>query len=228
MKKLLITLSISAAIILACILGIRLLMVPGDSEVGRDPDPLTTEEKQETGEEEAEAIAGEVMRSYSNGVASFQYDSSKLFFQETPSMDESGYPAAVFYGVDMHESQAELALPQVVITPLVLTQPFPETTNQEEWEAFAKAMILGFYIGQVQEKVQIEFSNTVVKVEGTDAKMYVAFTSMLEDGLSFSGAIRMVANEKYAVMTMANTEVGKAIPQEMHDLYMSAELEPLD
>ena len=156
---------------------------------------------------------------YSNGMASFTYDSTQLVWEEMPSDQDHGYPMTSFYMANGTE-----AMPRVDILPAVLEAPFQSTLTDAEWEAFAKQLILAYYTPDEQSKVALNMSNTVVKVEGDSSKMYVGFTATIEAAPDYnmSGSVRLVSKGTNASVTIATCKPGASIPQVMQDLYMSA------
>ena len=158
---------------------------------------------------------------YDNGMASFSYDAAKLMFQEMPSDDESGYPMTSFLPANSDD-----VLPRVDIIPLVLDTPFDSTTNKEEWESLVKTLVLAYYAQSEWESVSLVFDSSTVKVEDGGAKMFARFSTKLDGSATpnLTGAIRLISNEKNAVVSIALTRTGNLVPQEMTDLYMSASL----
>ena len=174
-----------------------------------------------TGEVQVNPETATGTHQYDNGMASFSYDAEKLMFQEMPSDDENGYPMTSFLLANSDD-----VLPRVDIIPLVLDTPFDSSTNKEEWESLVRTLVLAYYAQSEWEAVSLAFDSSTVKVESDNAKMFARFSTKLDGSATpnLTGAIRLIANDKNAVVSIALARTGSLVPQEMTDLYMSANL----
>lgn len=161
------------------------------------------------------------IKEYDNGIATFTYDSTKLFFDEMPSDNTDGIPQTWFF-----QTYSNAAIPSVAVFPLILEKPFSTGVSNEDWEGLAKAHILSFFSPDMQGLTSVKFSGTVVKVEGETAKMYLQFdcdvASSPENNIN--GVVRLVADSQHAIITVAVAADGQSIPAEMTDTYMSVSL----
>lgn len=229
MKKMIVTILIALVVIAAAAFGVKALLFPSSnaSPVSTDTPAVSEDvspgQDENVGEEEVIVSTDNAnpMKSYDNGMASFTYDSSKLYFAEEPSDNENGIPLTSFLQIDTTD-----VLPRLDIMPLTLDAPFPATTAESEWEDLAKSLILAYYSESAREAVNLAFKDTTVKVEGDTAKMYVSFTCILDDSAeySLSGIVRLVSNADSAIITVAMCRNGDTIPSELYDTYMSVEL----
>ena len=161
------------------------------------------------------------IQTYENGMAAFVYDSDKIVFQEMPSSDENGYPMTSFLLKDNED-----VLPRLDIIPLQLTEPFSQDITVDDWQELVRALILAYYNTEEQQRVAINFADGVVKVDEDSAKMYVYVTSTLDGAATpnMNGVIRLCGNKESAVVTLALSQKGMAIPSEIEDIYMSVTL----
>lgn len=214
MKKVIVTVGIAILVFIIGIVGAKVFLF-SDS----DDDGIYTAD--ENGVVLQDEIVEEGSHTYENGLASFTYDGAALSFTEIPSDDESGYPMTSFV-----LSDSEDVLPRVDIYPLTLTIPFDENAPKDDWETLVKTMLKAYYNKEEQESVDIVVSNTVVKTGEDMVKMFSNFETTLVGSVTpnLTGAARLVANDKTAVLTLALTHKGGYLPQEMIDLYMSSQL----
>lgn len=162
------------------------------------------------------------LQTYENGLAEFTYDSNKIVFMEMPSDDEDGYPMTSFLMLNNED-----VLPRLDVIPMKLTEPFTESVSVEEWQQLVKSLILAYYNTSEQEQVNINFSDGVVKVNEGEAKMYVYVSTKLDASATpdLNGVIRLTANNKAAVVTLALAHRGESIPSELEDVYMSINIQ---
>ena len=162
------------------------------------------------------------MQSYENGLAAFSYDSDKVIFLEMPSSDENGYPMTSFLLKD-----DENVLPRLDVIPLKLEEPFSQDVTVDDWQELVRALLLAYYNTEEQSRVVINFADGVVKVDENSAKMYMYATCTLDGSATpnMNGVIRLVGNNKSAIITLALTEKGFTIPDELEDIYMSVTLD---
>lgn len=158
---------------------------------------------------------------YSNGIATFVYDSRKVYFDEMPSDNIDGAPQTWFFMADTNT-----ATPSVAAFPLALESPFGTSVTDEDWEELAKAYIMSFFSPDMQRLVTVKTDGTVVKIDGDTAKMYVRFdcdvASSPENNIN--GVVRLVSNANNAMVTVAITADGQNLPEALTDVYMSVSL----
>lgn len=157
---------------------------------------------------------------YDNGIATFAYDNRKVYFDEMPSDNVDGTPQTWFF-----LSNSNSALPSVAAYPMTLEKPFNNITN-EDWEELAKAYIMSYFSPDVQGLVTVAMNGTVVKIDGDNAKMYVAFDCDVASSPAnnINGVVRLVANANNAMVTVAVTADGQSLPECLSDVYMSVAL----
>lgn len=159
------------------------------------------------------------MKTYSNGIASFTYDSASLCFEEMPSDNEDGYPFTSFLPLN-----STAALPRVDIVPLVGS--VFSGWSEEEWKNLARSLILAYYQPSEYEQVAINFGTPVMKSDGNEIKMFIAFDTALDGSATpnMHGVLRLVSDGGKGVVTAALSETGQYVPASMESLYMSVDL----
>lgn len=176
--------------------------------------------------------SGEPVKLYDNGVASFNYDSTKLIFDEIPPSEENGVPMVSFMLAD-----SENALPRVDAMPLKVSATGDGEANfynitEESWQQLAAACVLQYYSPTSQDAAQISFSGTAVKLESaTSMKMFTNISvtipgeiAVQSGDFSMNGAIRLIASDEQAMITMAMFNQNSSLPEELRDVYMSMQL----
>ena len=161
------------------------------------------------------------IKTYDNGVATFTYDSTKVYFDEMPAENTDGIPQSWFFMVE-----SDSAIPSITVFPMVLEKAFTADVTKEDWEDLAKAFILSYFTTDVQSLVDVKFSGTALKIEDETAKMYVSFDCDVlgSPENNMNGVVRLVSNASYAMVTVAIVQDGQSMPQELIDTYMSVEL----
>ena len=108
---------------------------------------------------------------------------------------------------------------------MTLEKPFSNITN-EDWEELAKAYIMSYFSPDAQGLVTVAMNGTVVKIDGDNAKMYVAFDCDVASSPAnnINGVVRLVANANNAIVTVAVTADGQSLPECLNDVYMSVAL----
>lgn len=221
MKKIIIIIAVSFIIAAAAIiLAVHILIpnkVPSPVE---SIDPLTNEAADPV-TSSTSSDGSNPFKSYDNGIATFTYDSRKVYFDEMPSETDDGIPQTWFFMTDSNS-----AMPSVAVFPLTLESPFNSSITDADWEELAKAYIMSFFSPDVQGLVTIDMSGTVVKIEGESAKMYVAFDCDVASSPqnNMNGCVRLVSDAAHAVVTVAVANDGQSIPEALTDTYMSAVL----
>ena len=235
MKKLLVTLVITLLVVVVAIFGVKTFLFP-DTNTGTkvtpndEPGIIATDDGQamtdNVGTDADNTVSvvpnsDDPIKTYDNGLATFTYDSTQVFFSEMPSDSEDGYPITMWQMID-----GDGGLPFMDTMPLTLTQPFPEETGEQDWDDMIKALLVAYYAVEDRENVQISITDSVVKVDGDEAKAFANFTTTLDGSATpnLTGCARMVSDADSAVVMVALAEEGNQVPQVFKDIYMSAEL----
>lgn len=245
MKKVVIVFFVALAILLLALFGVKHFLFPKDGagvgDVGENHGQTSqvdpADDLQKAQEDEPVKIDSDnPIKSYSNGIATLTYDSSQVYFSEIPTDKDNGIPGTIFMPVSWNEDGEPVyssnPLPQVEILPLEEVSVTGEGSEnfynitESEWQEFAKALIsqMCYTTAELNSGVQINLRNPAVKIDGTTARLYVAFTTACEGGLNLSGSVRLVAKDTNAVVLLALTESGKGLPTALNDAYLSAEI----
>lgn len=219
MKKTFYSIIIAVLIFVVAFFAARWFWTSPDAVNGQIPGNNVTGSLPEEGYEFEQASG---MQSYENGLAAFSYDSDKVIFLEMPSSDENGYPMTSFLLKD-----DENVLPRLDVIPLKLEEPFSQDVTVDDWQELVRALLLAYYNTEEQSRVVINFADGVVKVDEDSAKMYMYVTCTLDGSATpnMNGVIRLVGNNKSAIITLALAEKGFTIPDELEDIYMSVTLD---
>jgi len=223
MKRVLLTVGGTIAVVIICILLAIHFLTPSNTpatDESASPDVRATQSG-DVGDVSPAPEDDNPIKAYDNGIACFMYDSRKVFFDEMPSDNIDGIPQTWFFMADSNS-----AMPSVAAFPIPLENPFTSEVTNEDWENLAKFYIMSFFSPDVQDLVSVNMSDTVVKINGDTAKMYVAFdcdvASSPENNMN--GVVRLVSNASNAVVTVAITEDGQSLPEALQDTYMSVTL----
>lgn len=251
MKKTIITIVITVVVMILGIIGAKLLLSSGD----KTPDPADATYIPIAATPETPAVVAdptpavdpvvpavtptlpgsdEPIKFLDIGIASFNYDSTKLVFDEIPSDEENGIPMVSFM-----PSDAEDILPRVDAMPIKVSntgegdQNF-YNMNEESWQNLVAACVLKYLSPAGQEQAQLSFSDTVVKREdNASMKMFTNVSinvpsdiSAQTGDLNMNGSIRLIANGENAVITMAMYRQNSSLPEALKDAYMSLQVRP--
>ena len=243
-----IILIVAAVVVLILgIIGVKVFLFsgekqPADTDVPNIPitsadnvqavDPVVTDEPSIPAVTPTVPNSDEPVKLYDNGLAAFNYDSTKLVFDEIPPSDENGIPMVSFMPID-----SENALPRVDAMPLTVSATGDGDSNfynitEESWQQLAAACVLQYLSPTSQDAAQISFSGTTVKPEGaTSMKMFTNISVTIPENIasqtgdfSMNGSIRLVASGEQAMITMAMYRQNSSLPEELKDVYMSMQL----
>jgi len=250
MKKTIIAIACAALVVILGVVGAKMFLF-SDDEDQKDPAadipniPITSTMPDESPQTQQSAPVSDIpavtptipngdnlVKLYDNGIATFNYDSTKLVFDEIPPSDENGVPMVSFMLMD-----SENALPRVDAMPLKVSATGDGednfyNINEESWQQLAAACVLQYFSQTSQSAAQISFSNTTIKPESaTSMKMFTTISVSIPDDVasqtgdvSMAGAIRLLASGENAMITMAMSRQNSFLPTELEDVYMSMQL----
>lgn len=249
MKKTIITILITVLVMVIALVGVKVFLFSGDKTPAPTDTtniPITSQPAQTTpGEDPAQPAnpipavtptlpgSDEAVRLLDIGVASFNYDSTKLVFDEIPSDEEDGTPMVSFMPADAAET-----LPRVDAMPIKVSNSGDGDQNfynmtEDSWQNLAAACVLQYLSPSGQEKAQLSFSGTVVKKEENSMKMFTnisvtvpADIAAQTGDVSMNGSIRLISNGGNAVITMAMYRQNSSLPEALKDAYMSLQVRP--
>ena len=230
MKQMLMKFGIAMGVaVLAIIIAVVALNMPAPAEMpiptpGMTSEPRTTEEVPAATEIPVvsfEPISQDPIKTYDNGVATFQYDSTKVGFDEIMSDSTDGVPITSFLSVTSGE-----ALPRVDVFPLTLDAPFTEKTTEDEWENLAGALLVSYFKEELRENVGIKFSDVTVTIDGNHSTMTANFSCVVPNiaDQNMDGTAKLISNSSHALIMIALVEEGQSVPEEMASIVESAEL----
>lgn len=220
MKKVIIGVAIAFVVAIGCIvLAVNLLTPKNNPNPTESTDPSAGVSQEVTPTQVPEDT--NPIKTYDNGIATFTYDSRKVYFDEMPSENVDGIPQTWFF-----QAESNSAMPAVAAFPMTLESPFNSKITDADWEELAKAYIMSFFSPDMQGLVTVKMGGTAVKIDGDTAKMYVQFdcdvVSSPENNMN--GVVRLVSNATNAMVTVAVTADGQSLPEAMSDVYMSVSL----
>ncbi len=255
MKKTIITVIITISIMLAGFIGAKVLLFPGDktpAPADITNIPITSTQQPQQGQpsdpaqiqtqpvEQIPAVtpalpgSDEPVKFLDIGIASFNYDSTKLVFDEIPSDQEDGVLMVSFMPADASE-----ALPRVDAMPVKVSAVGEGDENfynmtEESWKNLAAACVLQYLSPSGREQAQISFSGTVVKKEeGPVMKMFTNISITVPENIAaqtgdvnMNGSVRLISANENAIITMAMYKQNSALPQALTDAYMSLQVRP--
>lgn len=246
MKKTIVVIVCAVLVIIVGIFGAKAFLFSGNKEPNSDATniPITSTDNPAAAMSDAAdnpdipAVTPTVPNSddpiklYDNGVATFNYDSTKLVFDEIPPSEENGIPMVSFMPAD-----SENALPRVDAMPLTVSATGDGeenfyNINEDSWQQLAAACVLQYYSPASQDAAQISFSNTTVKSESAmSMKMFTNIGVIIPSEIaaqtgdfSMNGSIRLIASGEQAMITMAMYNQNSSLPNELRDVYMSMQL----
>ena len=254
MKKTIITVVITVLVMVLGLIGAKVFLFSGD----KDPAPADTTNIPITATQQPQQIqpvqpsdqtqpadqipavtptlpgSDEPVKFLDIGIASFNYDSTKLVFDEIPSDQEDGVPMVSFMPADASET-----LPRVDAMPIKVSISGEGDENfynmtEESWQNLAAACVLQYLSPSGRERAQISFSGTVVKKEeSASMKMFTNISVTVPDDIaaqtgdvSMNGSIRLVSAGENAVITMAMYKQNSSLPEALEDAYMSLQVRP--
>ena len=230
MKDVLIKCGVALGVaILAIIIAVMALNMPAPVETPA-PTPEVTEEPKPSEEIPVvteipvvsfNPVSDDPIKTYDNGIATFQYDSTKVGFDEIMSDSTDGVPLTSFLSVTSGE-----ALPRVDVFPLTLDAPFTEKTTEEEWKNLAGALLVSYFKEGLRENVGIKFSDVTVTIDGDHSVMTANFSCVVPNfpDQDMDGSAKLISNDSHALIMISLVEEGGTIPEEMASIVESASL----
>lgn len=247
MKKMIIAIVCALLVLVLGVIGVKTFLLSGDKDSATDVpnipitntttdqpavDPVVPENPTVPAVTPTAPNSDEPIKLYDNGVASFNYDSTKLIFDEIPPSEENGVPMVSFMLAD-----SENALPRVDAMPLKVSATGDGEENfynisEDVWQQLAAEAVRQYYSPASKAAAQISFSGTVVKPESTTSmKMFTNISVTIPSDIaaqtgdfSMNGSIRLVASGEQAMITMAMYGQNSSLPEELKDVYMSMQL----